>query len=299
MGQQRVTAHAGQGGGEEGGMGRREEEERESLDMSQSGSYIRGSQVGRGGRGAHRGREDTGLRETSGSLASERGEYTENRDKWVSRGQPGAHQHRTIITTLQQTSVMMGTSPKRELSDLNEDYVDMKSVSGATQHPNLRVMKHGYTGLAQLIEEDDHTDGDGWADRGDPADYERPVSAGKPGEREETEGIHLQLGHKGDVLSPSLSGAVARAGPSHNPTNRSYINIDVKKFDPSMELFCSSEHHKKAKLEQSQTITETAVATHGVEEISSSTPGRQYADYINIDADSLPPENAPIPKNSE
>ena len=329
MGEQQRMMNLHAGPPEEGeGEGEGEEEGEEMRERSESGSYIRGSQVGRGARGGHRGGEggDFRLRDASGSVASQGYDYVDSRDKWVSQGKSGGQVPRTVIIPLRQTllaAAITGASPRTELSDAIEDYVDMKSVS-STGNPYLSLVRKDHSVLERLMEEDDakQTDGDLWNERGDdPADYEHPVTSERSGEgeREGREGGHPGLGHKGTPLTPSLSGAVAVGGAvsgavggavggavsgasaskSNVPKTKRYMNVNVKEFDPSMELFCSSDHHKAPEQSKPErppppTVASTEGAVGG-EESRENAEGR-YHDYINIDGDKLPPENPPIPK---
>ena len=339
----------GGGGGGGGGGGRegsfRGDETNQGLEMSEPGSYIRSSQVGRGGSSVPRGPGGNGgrtesidvpLRETSGSIVSERYDYIDNPDMWVSRDQEG--QPRTIIIPLTRQPVPGGGGGgggEDEMARADpEDYVDMKSVP--TVHRYLGLVQTNYSRLPHVPEED-----------ADPFDYEDPVPSDQAtGARSHTPGII----HKGSTLPPSLSGAVAvpggagrrhvqrgvgmpggvgrgggagrgvmpggagragrpaagrggmsPAGRGSEPVKR-YINIEVKDFDASMELFCSSEHHREMPAESRQSPPPPPPAStterEGGDSDNRENVQRRHPDYINIDGDSLPPENPPIPKNS-
>ena len=306
-----VRPGGGRGGDEEGQRDLRGGTENGTLEVSESGSYIRSSQVGRGprvqprtaggGGGGGAGRRDEAVdyqvREASGSTVSERSDYVDNSDGWVSRGQDG--QPRTIIIPLTRQPVPGGGGEwEMVVRGDPEDYVDMKSISSANRY--LGVVQRDYRGLAQVPEEDV-----------DPADYEHPVSNEREGEMSQVEEGRQdhhrpRVAYKGGAL-PSLSSAVAMPGTPGGATGggvvqvKRYMNVEVKEFDPSMDMFCSSEHHKDTSQDSNNPPPPVATATtvsKGEEEDDGDKAQKKHHDYINIDGEKLPPENPPIPKNS-
>ena len=305
----------GRGGDEEGRRNPRGNTENGALEVSESGSYIRGSQVGRGphvqprtaggggGGGGGGGRRDEAVdcqvREASGSILSQRSDYVDNSDVWVSRDKDG--QPRTIIIPLTRQPIPGGRGGGEEEMAVPgdpEDYVDMKAISSADRY--LGLVRRDYRGLADVPEED-----------ADPADYEHPLSSERAGEISQVEEGRQdhrgpRVAHKGGVL-PSLSNAVAMPGRPGGATGggvlpvKRYINVEVKEFDPSMDMFCSSEHHKDTMSHDSNnppaaTTLATTVA-EGEDEDDRDKAQKRHHDYINIDGEKLPPENPPIPKN--